>query len=402
MPVGEIGKCLQQYSGAGESLCVCEVYSAKCHIVLPLGSSLPQLIKAKFKGLKKLIEGFKLLFYIDQSHSLNPCVSLSAEFVSMKRLDAHGEGLSTFFVFEPVKGYVPSSAHPSSDIVLSTSSPPPLYPTSRHAAHTTPTPTKGSGPSGNKTSKKNKKSSQQQQQQAGVHRVGGLTLKFQQQQQQHLGGGRGSQQWSQYSSMYAPPDSVPARPTYAESDYDYCFPRGAPPTGPAGFPTPSHLAQQQSYYHPPDSTGGGGGGGSSVSAAGGGSGRIPSSWSEYRSTVTTPSPSSLIGETGGEGRSGSAVPSLPSDGVGDIPGVGRMQTRPGQIPRRESFPLSSSPSASRLDSCGQGIYSGEYGLAGMGLGHRGLVGSPEDSMQMLAMSPNYMKYSNILHMLDIE
>ena len=359
------------------------------------GNELPQLIKAKFKGLKKLIEGFKLLFYIDQSHSLNPCVSLSAEFVSMKRLDANGEGLSTFFVFEPVKGYVPSSAHPSSESVLSTSSPPPLYPTSRHAAHATPTPTKGPGSAGSKSGKKNKKSTQSQQQLAGMHRVGGLALKF---QQQHTG----------------PRGPWPQHPYGAQGVGDYGYGYGPNAPGVSGL---MHASQQpQAYYHTADSAGGGslGGawaGGSATQTSSSGcdsSGRIPSSWSEYRKTVTTPSPSPLLAEAGGGG-SGNAVPSLSSDGVGDIPGSSRMQARPGQIPRsprRESFPLSSSPSGSRLDSCAQGIYSGEYGLAGMGLGvglgHRGLVGSPEDSMQMLAMSPNYMKYSNILDMLDIE
>lgn len=333
MPVGEIGKCLQQYSGAGNEL--------------------PQQIKAKFKGLKKLIEGFKLLFCIDQSHSLNPCVSLSPDFVSAKRKDNNPEAVSSYFVFEPVKGYVPSVNGSMEALNTITSpSPPPLNPTVR----TTPVKT----PTSNKASKKNTKKTPPSQKGSGQ--------KYQQ--------GRNSQ-WPGHT-MYSP-NGYPIDP-----DMGYTYQPTVPPQRVSS-------PQYGQYYSPQDTTDEtsftsswvvGGNGAGAIASVGGVAGgvtdgsHIPSSWSEYKKTV---------------------VPQSSKAGTGNIVSAMRGYASTGnlRIPRTPPRDPNAIPSM-RLDS-ESAVFGGGFGME-----VSRPVGSPEDTMQLLSMSPNYAKYSHILNMLDIE
>jgi hypothetical protein len=343
MPVGEIGKCLQQYSGAGNEL--------------------PQQIKAKFKGLKKLIEGFKLLFCIDQSHSLNPCVSLSPDFVSAKRKDHNPEAVSSFFLFEPVKGYVPSANGSDGALnTLSAASPPPMSATPR----TPPVKT----PSATKSTKKNTKKTPPSQKGSGQ--------KYQQQ-------GRNGQ-WPAHA-MYSP-NGYPI-----EMDMGYTYPPTAPPQR-VGSP------QYGQYYSPPDATEevaysssswAVGGSGTAPGLAGGvaaglasgvatgvamDSAHIPSSWSEYKKTV---------------------VPEGYREGAGNVVSAMRGYASSGNLRIPRTPPRNPNATASIRINAESPVFGGSFGMEGSRA-----VGSPEDSMQLLAMSPNYVKYSHILNMLDIE
>lgn len=89
LKVGEVGKLLQV-------------------VVAPDGEiNLAPIIKAQFKGLKKLIEGFRFLFWLDAAHPYNPTVHLTDEYHTAAA-SQNSLLLDSYFTFEPVNTTIPA------------------------------------------------------------------------------------------------------------------------------------------------------------------------------------------------------------------------------------------------------------------------------------------------------
>mmetsp|Transcript_25539 Transcript_25539/g.37720 ORF Transcript_25539/g.37720 Transcript_25539/m.37720 type:complete len:1330 (-) Transcript_25539:240-4229(-) len=79
-PVGEIGKLLQELTG---------------------NENLSMTLKANFKGLKKVIEGFGMLFTLGGDHPFNPFVHLSETYINRRNECWYDDsGLSDLYVFD--------------------------------------------------------------------------------------------------------------------------------------------------------------------------------------------------------------------------------------------------------------------------------------------------------------
>lgn len=91
LKVGEVGKLLQV-------------------VVAPDGEiNLAPIIKAQFKGLKKLIEGFRYLFWLDAAHPYNPTVHLTDEYHTAVA-SQNSLVLDSYFTFEPVNAVAVTSS----------------------------------------------------------------------------------------------------------------------------------------------------------------------------------------------------------------------------------------------------------------------------------------------------
>ena len=92
LPVGEVGKLLQEATG---------------------NENLASALKTTFKGLKKVLEGFQGIFHIGTDHPFNPLVSLTAGYIEKRDSNVlNDSAVADLYVFEPsppAESRVPSS-----------------------------------------------------------------------------------------------------------------------------------------------------------------------------------------------------------------------------------------------------------------------------------------------------
>ena len=81
LPVGEVGKLLQEATG---------------------NENLAAALKTAFKGLKKVLEGFQGIFHIGSDHPFNPLVSLTDEYIEKRDNNVLDDSaVANMYVFEP-------------------------------------------------------------------------------------------------------------------------------------------------------------------------------------------------------------------------------------------------------------------------------------------------------------
>eukprot|EP00602_Paraphysomonas_sp_CaronLab_P002721 CAMPEP_0185022292 /NCGR_PEP_ID=MMETSP1103-20130426/5002_1 /TAXON_ID=36769 /ORGANISM="Paraphysomonas bandaiensis, Strain Caron Lab Isolate" /LENGTH=588 /DNA_ID=CAMNT_0027554291 /DNA_START=32 /DNA_END=1798 /DNA_ORIENTATION=+ len=321
LPVGEIGKFLQLYTASGNEM--------------------SHFIKTQFRGLRKLIAGFRRLFTMDQSHPFNPCVHLSAEYMSYSDVERSTADLSPLFVFEPVVT-IPSTTPISPDDKFSSGNASAMLKTAQKNCAGKLKKVKKPSPAG-KSKGVQGKHAQGQLQWVTRHNDGHQAWQGQNGYAQSSGR---TSQFYQYGQQYPTPSSGTSHNSYSE---DY-------PDLPSSNPYPSDGAE--SSFTPGGSASGWMGHARVRSRALGcdapssDASSIPSSWSAYKASVKS--------------TAGVAVPTTDSS------------SKDNRMASMESY------------------------VADMRIPDNYFAGSPDDSKQMMCMSPNYIKYSHILNMLDIE
>jgi len=316
MPVGEIGKFLQLYTASG--------------------SEMSHYIKAQFRGLRKLIAGFRRLFTMDQSHPFNPCVHLSAEYMSYSNAERSTLDLSPLFVFEPVSTVL----SPTSDcdkFSASSSNTNALLKTSQKNSTNKQKKSKKSSPAGKSKGVQGKPNNGQPQHWTGLCGDG----------QQ---GAEGFMQHCNMNLQY----------------YSY---------GQQCSINDPHSTYSEEYP-------------------------VLTSSTRHSSGEATASLYSSAVENGWLGTSRDRSQALECDPSTNntAPPPSSWGAYKASINSTVEVPIPHADTSNR-DSC---VSCLEPYFAGMRIPDQTFVGSPDDSKQMMCMSPSYIRHSHILNMLDIE